>query len=234
MGFCDYRSVSNFINELRLSVFPANRGVLRRISSPLNTSNSSTFSIPCESWGSATLHVLRYTRVFSDFQYSLRIVGFCDITWSWTCRPAAWLSVFPANRGVLRRTTLTQPRLRISSRFQYSLRIVGFCDFALHHGGVRSLKLSVFPANRGVLRRRTRSTSSPASYCLSVFPANRGVLRRPRDSDARAVRNTFSIPCESWGSATFEPTLVFFLEFDLSVFPANRGVLRPLWVSHRS
>ena len=60
------------------------------------------FSIPCESWGSATLRRAVEELSLADFQYSLRIVGFRD--------PAD-----PVQRG--RR-----------SAFQYSLRIVGFRD----------------------------------------------------------------------------------------------------------
>ena len=62
-----------------------------------------TFSIPCESWGSAT-------------QFHRGSVAQARI-----------LSVFPANRGVLRpvKRKVAQYYRRI---FQYSLRIVGFCD----------------------------------------------------------------------------------------------------------
>ena len=62
------------------------------------------FSIPCESWGSAT-------------------------TWSaWSeGTPKQKLSVFPANRGVLRRCCEGHGG-PAEEHFQYSLRIVGFCD----------------------------------------------------------------------------------------------------------
>ena len=40
-----------------------------------------SFSIPCESWGSATYHLSLCTNLITyNFQYSLRIVGFRDRT----------------------------------------------------------------------------------------------------------------------------------------------------------
>ena len=114
-----------------------------------------TFSIPCESWGSATF--CRRPQGVSPwiFQYSLRIVGFCDqethmryvstsglsvfpanrgvlrlLHTANTCKDIAHLSVFPANRGVLRQKGYTGP-FWVQRDFQYSLRIVGFCDY--HH-----------------------------------------------------------------------------------------------------
>ncbi len=86
------------------------------------------------------------------------------------------LSVFPANRGVLRHTLFPKV-VPGSSDFQYSLRIVGFCDPRYTH-----------PSGTG--------------QNLSVFPANRGVLRHARVRHSLDATVTFSIPCESWGSAT--------------------------------
>ena len=110
-----------------------------------------------------------------DFQYSLRIVGFCDDQ--------------EALEG------------RECYGFQYSLRIVGFCDSDSHRHVQPNQKLSVFPANRGVLRLRGGCGGSFAPLA-------------------------FSIPCESWGSATLIHNLRVMNRNRLSVFPANRGVLR--------
>ena len=63
---------------MSLSVFPANRGVLR------------------------LLNEAQVEEASEYFQYSLRIVGFCD-EWELHVTFPSWnLSVFPANRGVLR------------------------------------------------------------------------------------------------------------------------------------
>ena len=89
----------------------------------------------------------------SVFQYSLRIVGFCDEPgWEDIDVTSLVLSVFPANRGVLRHIPVADLE-NAGGDFQYSLRIVGFCD--LWRGGLD------------------------------------GTVYAP-----------FSIPCESWGSAT--------------------------------
>ena len=136
------------------------------------------FSIPCESWGSAT----QKFDLISDlgkklFQYSLRIVGFRD----------------PPIRGLLQKGTLS---------FQYSLRIVGFRDIPFARSGdvhcpafsipceswgsatlgtskvrIPTYDLSVFPANCGV-PRHIASARRRRAEALSVFPANRGVPRR--------------------------------------------------------
>ena len=212
--------------DQRLSVFPANRGVPRlkcfmsmipgfspfqyslRIvgfrddaSTPNGSTLRSSFSIPCESWGSATPGISNVMFSFPPFQYSLRIVGFRDgYTFPDTFH-VCHLSVFPANRGVPRQirffsALLAQsslsvfpanrgvPRLVLPRRmgggeeiFQYSLRIVGFRDLP-------------------------RSMRSIMRSILSVFPANRGVPRLPPQSLPPPQPNAFSIPCESWGSAT--------------------------------
>ncbi len=136
--------------------------------------------------------------------------------------------------------------------FQYSLRIVGFCDTPSAAQNNFSGNLSVFPANRGVLRLPKRASKLLCPLTLSVFPANRGVLRHRIQMHLPDVSDSFSIPCESWGSATFkisphevleewsfqyslrivgfcdETGLVERIQCTmLSVFPANRGVLRP-------
>ena len=61
------------------------------------------FSIPCESWGSATRPRPPARPLTTHFQYSLRIVGFRDLD-----RKAA--------------------EAFLEENFQYSLRIVGFRD----------------------------------------------------------------------------------------------------------
>ena len=111
-----------------------------------------SFSIPCESWGSATPFWFKGREDFWVFQYSLRIVGFRD-------------SIV---RAVVSSLLVT---------FQYSLRIVGFRD----RGDATHIKAKI---------------------------------------------GTFSIPCESWGSATISNTSSESRTYSLSVFPANRGVPR--------
>ncbi len=93
--------------------------------------HSHTFSIPCESWGSATLEIVRRQPQETRFQYSLRIVWFCDLT--------------------------SETRAFVTLEyFQYSLRIVGFCDNGFSECLLPESYLSVFPANRGVLRQTER------------------------------------------------------------------------------
>ena len=134
-----------------LSVFPANRGVLRHF-------DTRTFLAEVEDF-QYSLRIVGFCDLPSSctysgpklFQYSLRIVGFCDRSlrpWNrmvialsvfpanrgvlrhrirWRRKHFSFLSVFPANRGVLR----PMRGIRCSGRtgsFQYSLRIVGFCD----------------------------------------------------------------------------------------------------------
>ena len=163
-----------------LSVFPANRGVLR--------------------------HDRESTKLglFNSFQYSLRIVGFCDMdvlkkeaatrvpfsipceSWGSATRRASRasrtrtrLSVFPANRGVLRRIVWYAMHVTVVS-FQYSLRIVGFCD-----------------------EKRVRDRVSPRDgfqYSLRIV----GFCDYSLVEDhAKFQAFPFSIPCESWGSATY-------------------------------
>ena len=156
VGFCDRELQTTESTSKHLSVFPANRGVLRQalilkiparqdkaFSIPCESWGSATgcgspstrdwllsFSIPCESWGSATNPGPISTLISEiHFQYSLRIVGFCD--------------VHPVDSPAPEKSV-----------FQYSLRIVGFCDLHLSFLPSRLIFLSVFPANRGVLRRR--------------------------------------------------------------------------------
>ena len=88
----------------------------------------------------------------TDFQYSLRIVGFCDRTSFGVAKLCAELSVFPANRGVLRPRAQVSASMSGTSIFQYFLRIVGFCDSRKGVERQANTTLSVFPANRGVLR----------------------------------------------------------------------------------
>ena len=112
------------------------------------------------------------------FQYSLRIVGFRDMR---RCVMKfvvhfRTLSVFPANRGVPRLYTVYYVE-NPDIFFQYSLRIVGFRD----------------PAD-------SRSTISPYLFQYSLR------IVGFRDSGSilfRRIPPAFSIPCESWGSATW-------------------------------
>ena len=136
-----------------------------------------SFSIPCESWGSAT---------------TLYSCGQAD-----------------------------------GCAFQYSLRIVGFRDRAQAAGTRREWQLSVFPANRGVPRLSAYAQAYHV-HVLSVFPANRGVPRLYSRESGYSPYMAFSIPCESWGSATTSLSWDTLFTFFLSVFPANRGVPRPL------
>ena len=182
-----------------------------------------SFSIPCESWGSATSSTCVMPNCDAFFQYSLRIVGFrddpaqdlCDQqcqSFSIPCE--SWgsatlydpdrdeftvLSVFPANRGVPR---LISCRLKASTvlPFQYSLRIVGFRDvlrFSMQWG---ILPFSIPCESWGSATLFWHQDLQKRE--LSVFPANRGVPRQSPGKRFIASRTTFSIPCESWGSAT--------------------------------
>ena len=128
MGFCDVEDDRTVDDETVLSVFPANRGVLRHALKIAGYAEDVAFSIPCESWGSATRRGEPGHAQWSDFQYSLRIVGFCDVFQDRACAEEYL-------------------------RFQYSLRIVGFCDKEESLTVPTTLELSVFPANRGVLRQ---------------------------------------------------------------------------------
>ena len=112
------------------------------------------------------------------------------------------LSVFPANRGVPRPRTV--PSVVLSARaFQYSLRIVGFRD---HRERLvvewDSVELSVFPANRGVprpIQRVHRAVHHPTfQYSLRIV----GFRDRDHLPSCLPPLLPFSIPCESWGSAT--------------------------------
>ena len=177
-GSATQRCDQGMPSPLCLSVFPANRGVLRQPVDSADVIRKMPFSIPCESWGSAT-HL-------DDLGHGRHLMAFSIPCESWGsatyfCRPAifiesqafsipceSWgsatpagrrrgprslrLSVFPANRGVLRRQRLLSTALYLPP-FQYSLRIVGFCDTSCDKGLQTVFGLSVFPANRGVLRR---------------------------------------------------------------------------------
>ena len=152
VGFRDNSADRCRFAEHSLSVFPANRGVPRRRRPNIPRISSQTFSIPCESWGSATIPNTIYMHIPNSafsipceswgsatasitgrprsrivFQYSLRIVGFRDSPAMEANASVSTLSVFPANRGVprLRKEEMGPDNL---NGFQYSLRIVGFCD----------------------------------------------------------------------------------------------------------
>ena len=163
-----------------------------------------SFSIPCESWGSATMG-----RAFGSIMWAGTFSIPCESWGSATslrrrCRRGRSrdsLSVFPANRGVLRLPEYL-PISWVNFFFQYSLRIVGFCDITTRIQSNRTISLSVFPANRGVLRQAPGTNGRGTRSRLSVFPANRGVLRQIYTKIQRPLPWTFSIPCESWGSAT--------------------------------
>ena len=159
-----------------------------------------TFSIPCESWGSATILIDPGLSEPSLFQYSLRIVGFRDWNYVFDPRATNRLSVFPANRGVPRRahgfryvlvmwsfsipceswgsaTRFSLRRIRSHSHFQYSLRIVGFRD-------------------QGCI-----DIYSPGYTTFSIPCESWGSATWRGNVKSREV-TPFSIPCESWGSAT--------------------------------
>ena len=225
-------------------------------------------------------------RQLSDkpFQYSLRIVGFRDFRAATSSarlngnlsvfpanrgvpRPELYpvlvrhvvlvLSVFPANRGVPRRRR-SWTRLPSPLNFHYSLRIVGFRDA---RGEDCHLVPGAFQYSLRIVGFRDGffAFPPPVNSRLSVFPANRGVPRPERPLPGRCVSSTFSIPCESWGSATllagircthprpfqYSLRIVGFRDCSyclhlrsalhkLSVFPANRGVPRQIPSSIRS
>ena len=160
------------------------------------------FSIPCESWGSATPDTGPESAIRDEpFSIPCESWGSATLSASGSHHVLVTLSVFPANRGVPRHAlklvtvaidaTFSIPCESWGSAtsewshhpewaraFQYSLRIVGFRD-------------TTMPA-----------ITAPTANALSVFPANRGV---PRHTDHRhfcGLIRPFSIPCESWGSAT--------------------------------
>ncbi len=161
-----------------------------------------SFSIPCESWGSATS----------------RTPPCCSIitrTFSIPCE--SWGS---ATVGVRGRT------IPVSLPFQYSLRIVGFCDrLQARRVSQGTIPFSIPCESWGSATAENTAIHSEKST-LSVFPANRGVLRLSMTSATAVISWSFSIPCESWGSATHFQFPHFDLNLGLSVFPANRGVLR--------
>ena len=183
------------------------------------------FSIPCESWGSATRVETPGVFYSITFQYSLRIVGFCDRAY------------FP---------NLSQEQLR----FQYSLRIVGFCD---QDRRCARLGRQIFQYSLRIVGFCDKEANHDPGYANSNFQYSLrivGFCDKPAKIPAPLRRRTFSIPCESWGSATprrsFPPTRTATFQYSLrivgfcdgvwvgvcvgvdvlSVFPANRGVLR--------
>ena len=125
------------------------------------------------------------------FRDDPRLVGAVFVTYSFSIPCESWGS---ATQELEWRNT----RVRF---FQYSLRIVGFRDLNVGHVVHLVFQLSVFPANRGVPRHGDTRQDTP-------------------------VATAFSIPCESWGSATPTPSGSGWNASDLSVFPANRGVPR--------
>ena len=234
-----------------LSVFPANRGVPRPTRIATSSGRSCAFSIPCESWGSATRVFVAFVVVNGTiFQYSLRIVGFRDEAVEKAATSGSSLSVFPANRGVPRRLRDGGVHAKAAAfsipceswgsatgfrgmapgplpAFQYSLRIVGFRDLIIP-GDVylKTSFLSVFPANRGVPRL---SISHNSLSILSHFQYSLRIV---------GFRDT--VHCIGpLGKINFQYSLRivgfrdcgsiggdFHLHVALSVFPANRGVPR--------
>ena len=101
----------------------------------MNNNTVVPFSIPCESWGSATHYQeLSIPTPPHSFQYSLRIVGFRDnlvsanspmrqTSFSIPCE--SWGSATQHERAPVAGTVL----------FQYSLRIVGFRDWLKFQAG---------------------------------------------------------------------------------------------------
>ncbi len=127
VGFCDNHMIPSPFRRNRLSVFPANRGVLRLESHLSILRHVYAFSIPCESWGSATgVDVGTAVGVFV-FQYSLRIVGFCDYDDPHAFTPADMAFSIPCESWGSA-TCATNLYHKPDTSFQYSLRIVGFCD----------------------------------------------------------------------------------------------------------
>ena len=160
-----------------LSVFPANRGVPRRSRDAAARKALGTFSIPCESWGSATGVPPGDGHEHERFQYSLRIVGFRD---SGNGRDGD-------GRG---------------ASFQYSLRIVGFRDRGVTRGSRSTWTSFSIPCESWGSATELEAIGSDIVVKLSVFPANRGVPRPTTFVCHLIIPTTFSIPCESWGSAT--------------------------------
>ena len=202
VGFRDNGRITISHRFKKLSVFPANRGVPRLPDTILSHPEPRTFSIPCESWGSATIRTSGDRDRRFCFQYSLRIVGFRDITRRWTM-------------------------YTIDVDFQYSLRIVGFRDTGDRFDPVAFLYSFSIPCESWGSATGGDQAPLPPHRLLSVFPANRGVPRpRPRRQVWRVQQHfqyslrivgfrdgfgpaafpfalsPFSIPCESWGSAT--------------------------------
>ena len=87
-----------------------------------------SFSIPCESWGSATRNLWPEMRRIINFQYSLRIVGFRDDSRRLAFTFCEKHFQYSLRIVGFRDSTGTRGHsFRLS--FQYSLRIVGFRDF---------------------------------------------------------------------------------------------------------
>ena len=64
------------------------------------------------------------------------------------------------------------------------------------------MKLSVFPANRGVLRPAERLGETKISEAFSIPCESWGSATTGFNPLTAGKFTTFSIPCESWGSAT--------------------------------
>ena len=199
VGFRDTVASPSRTALRNLSVFPANRGVPRPLTNLQVALEKKAFSIPCESWGSATGTTSPFHVDTFNFQYSLRIVGFRD-------QKQARL--------------IPLPSLPFSIPCESWGSATDQNPFCPHQDTI----LSVFPANRGVPRPRSGRIHHNL-LLLSVFPANRGVPRLKQTRCGGLYSATFSIPCESWGSAT-QVTVRICLVYNLSVFPANRGVPR--------
>ena len=208
-----------------------------------------TFSIPCESWGSATNAEPTPAHHPLSFQYSLRIVGFRDkmVILSPPSRPK--LSVFPANRGVPRPYTFVKYE-HGKRDFQYSLRIVGFRDILNSAGNAARVpsfsipceswgsatnlpKPSIFyspafsiPCESWGSATPARRSSNPLSSRAFSIPCESWGSATITGPAGVGKTHTFSIPCESWGSATAGPESKLPDQIELSVFPANRGVPR--------
>ena len=213
--------------------------------------SKNTFSIPCESWGSATNSWLKHNPTISAFSIPCESWGSATPVGETLPKSISSFSI-PCESWGSATSVRQEIVVNIKPDFQYSLRIVGFRDFpppsSDRHisylsvfpanrgvprldrkrsiGGVTPL--SVFPANRGVPRRYVTAPYYSHVYCLSVFPANRGVPRLSNPGKLPEKKKDFQYSLRIVGFRDFSNPhdAANALAASLSVFPANRGVPR--------
>ena len=186
------------------------------------------FSIPCESWGSATGGATWAARRGPVFQYSLRIVGFRDEAKGLQELSERMPFSIPCESWGSATGTEGEPNTHPQTSFSIPCESWGSATHQHRPDTLRAMRptFSIPCESWGSATRRFPNSMS-CRKTLSVFPANRGVPRRVRSvahflsghifqyslrivgfrddlfrSFLYARRITFSIPCESWGSAT--------------------------------